>query len=116
MSGDPLAQVGAELVRIANNNCTVTVIEADCTIQKVWEFDEKKFKDFQGGGGTAYAPALEYADKLGVDLIIYLGDMDQTSETIKKPKVPVIWGIVGNQKAPANFGKSIKIDIKKKTS
>ena len=95
----------------------ITVIEADCSIQNVWEFDKNKLKAFKGRGGTAYSPAFEKCKELAVDAIIYFGDMD-SSDSPKDPKIPVLWAVTeqyGNfQKPPAKFGMITHIKLNKK--
>jgi len=113
MPTEALEQIAAELSRIAKNNVVIHVIEADCVVQNVWEFDEKKLKGFRGRGGTAYQPALDKAAELDVDGIIYFGDMDSADKP-KKPRVPLLWAIYGKQNPPATWGSKTEIVITKK--
>lgn len=111
MSDKALSQAWAELNKIKNTvNSRITVIEADCIVQDVYEFDSKTIPKFKGRGGTAYQPAIEKAMELNVDGIAFYGDFD-SSDTPKDPRKPFLWVGVGNQKPPAEFGKTIRIEV-----
>lgn len=84
------------------------VIEADCQIHTVYKYKKNMKITAKGRGGTAYIPAFNKAKELGADAFIYCGDMD-TSDVPEKPKFPVLWAIVGSQKPPVDFGRSIYI-------
>lgn len=86
----------------------VTVVEADCEVTQVFEFDPKKPVTIKGRGGTAYQPAFDKATELDVDAAIYMGDMD-TSDTPTKPRYPVLWATVQGGKPPVTWGKRVKI-------
>ncbi len=104
-----LQMIFGEVERIYNEHTMVLyIIEADCVVQNIYTY--KKGMKFapKGRGGTAYQPAFDKCKELNVDAAIYAGDMD-ASDLPKKPKFPVLWAIVGNQKPPANFGKAIYI-------
>lgn len=109
MSEENLAQVFTEINRIAGDNVVVTVIEADCIIQNSYVYKKGMTVHPKGRGGTAYTPAFEFAATLGVDGLIYMGDMD-SSDTPNKPMFPVLWAVVGPQDPPGNFGRVIRIE------
>jgi predicted metal-dependent peptidase len=95
----------------AINTCGVkiTVIEADCAVQNVYEFEAGKTPNFKGRGGTAYSPAIEKAVELKVDGILYCGDFD-SADTPENPKKPFLWVGVRNSPPPATFGKVIYLE------
>ncbi len=106
MSDRALEQAWAEMAKIAKMEVNITAIEADCVVQNVYKFDPKKVPSFTGRGGTAYQPALDKAEELKVDAIVFLGDMD-CADTPKKPRTPVLWAVVGNQEPPGGFGRKV---------
>jgi predicted metal-dependent peptidase len=114
MSDESLNQILAELLEISKNNVEITLIEADCEVHNVSDFNPKKVKSFSGRGGTAYGPAINSAKALGVDGIIYFGDMD-SSDRPENPKIPFLWVVVdSNQKPPAEWGAKTYVKINKK--
>jgi predicted metal-dependent peptidase len=111
MSNEALSQCWAELVSLnRNNKVKITVIEADAEVKNVWEFNPKRMPEFQGRGGTCYTAPMLQADSINPDLILFYGDFD-CADIPPKPKAPVIWIGVGNQPAPANFGKVIRVNV-----
>lgn len=90
----------------------IHVIEADSEIKNSYDFNPKKTYNFKGRGGTAYQPAFDFYNKYSpkIDCVIYFGDMD-SSDSPKKPKYPVLWAVVGNQKSPAEFGSRIQVVV-----
>lgn len=88
------------------------VIYADCKVQKVIKVTTEKKIPFErhGKGGTAYQPAISKARELGVDAIIYFGDMD-TADTPSNPGIPVMWLTVGSTKKPGNFGSMVELKV-----
>lgn len=114
ISDEALCQFMAEVGNIAKY-ATVTVVEADSEVKNSYLFDPKKTYTVKGRGGTAYQPAFDYFSKeTEVDGVIYFGDMDTFEEQLIKPKYPVLWAIVGNQKPPADWGIVTKVEISKK--
>lgn len=98
-----------EMQAISSCGVKITIIEADCTVQNVYEFDAKKTPEFRGRGGTAYNPAIQKAVELKVDGILYCGDFD-TADTPENPKKPFLWVGVRNSPPPADFGKVIYLE------
>lgn len=114
ISDEALNQFMAEIGNIARH-ATVTVVEADSTVQNSYLYDPKKQYKVKGRGGTAYQPAFDYfTNETEVDGVIYLGDMDVFNEVLTKPKYPVLWAVIGNQSPPATWGAVTKIEIKQK--
>lgn len=116
ISDEMLSQFMAEVGQIAKS-AIVTVVEADCEVKNSYLYDPKKVYKIKGRGGTAYQPAFDYfTNETDVDGVIYLGDMDCfDAEPLKKPKYPVLWAIVGNQKPPASWGSVTKVEVNKKS-
>lgn len=102
------SQFFAEIGEIYKMDIAITVIDADCEVQSVYEYDPKKPPQRTGRGGTAYQPAITKAMELEVDAIVYFGDMD-AADTPIDPKVPFLWAVVGGQNPPASFGKTIRV-------
>ena len=111
VSDEALAQFWGEMDAIHRHGASITVIEADCVVQNIYDFDPRKKPGFQGRGGTAYKPAIDKAIELNVDGIIYFGDMDNTQETLTKPPFPMLWAIVGKQEPPEKWGAKVHIEV-----
>lgn len=108
VSNESFTQFFAEIAEISTMGVEITIIDADCQVQSVYKYDKKKKAQRTGQGGTAYGPAIKHAKELGVDGIIYFGDFD-CADTPEDPKIRFLWAGVGNQPAPASFGKVIRI-------
>jgi predicted metal-dependent peptidase len=114
MMGDLLGQVWAELSAISKELVEpFTVVECDCTVQRVYEFSPTETPKFQGYGGTLYQPAIDEALKHSPDGIAFIGDMDAADKP-NNPKVPFLWVSLRSEKKPGDFGRLIKIEIEKK--
>lgn len=116
VSDDAFAQVFAEMAKIHEMGAKMTIIDADCVVQSVYEYDPVKHKIpvRTGAGGTAYQPAITHAKTLGVDGIAYFGDFD-SADTPENPKLPFLWlGINTQSKPPGNFGKTIYVNTNDK--
>jgi len=113
VSDEALNQFMAEIHQIHKTGAVITVVEADSEIKNHYEYNPKKQYKVSGRGGTAYQPAFDFFNKeKGIDAMIYFGDMDCfDTEEIKKPKYPVLWAIVGDQKPPASFGSQLKVKV-----
>lgn len=114
MSGEPLKHAWAELSAIHSSftDIELIVIEADCVVQNVYEFNPKQVPEFKGAGGTSYSPAIQKAAELKTELLVFIGDMDAADKP-DKPKFPVVWCVTGNSNPPANFGKVVRIEVDK---
>lgn len=98
-----------EIQSIAKTITKTYLIHADCVVAEVEDLSKKKFKATRrAAGGTAYQPAIDKARELGCTMIVYFGDFD-TSDKPKNPGVPFLWVGVGNQPAPGDFGKVIRL-------
>jgi len=109
VSDEELSMFWAEMQSIGACGVKITVIEADCIVQNVYEFEAGKTPDFKGRGGTAYNPAIKKAIELKVDGILYCGDFD-TADTPENPNKPFLWVGVRKSPAPAEFGKVIYLE------
>jgi predicted metal-dependent peptidase len=114
MMGEPLKHAWAELAAMyaSSQELELIVVEADCVVHNVYEFDPKKTPEFRGAGGTSYGPALAKAKELKADLIVYVGDMDAADKP-EDPRIPVIWCVTGTSKPPGDFGKTIYVEVGK---
>lgn len=109
VSDKELSMFWAEMSAIHGCGVKVTVIEADCSVQNVYDFNPKKTPDFKGRGGTAYNPAITKAVELKVDGILYCGDFD-TADKPENPRKPFLWVGVRKSPPPADFGKVIYLE------
>lgn len=104
------AQFFAELAPISDMGVKITVIDCDCEVAAIYDYDKKKTPQRHGGGGTSYQPGITAAKELGVDGMIYFGDFD-CSDTPQDPKVPFLWAGVGDQAPPGDFGTVVRITV-----
>lgn len=111
VSDKELSLFWTEMEAIYKCGVKITVLEADCSVKNVYDFDPKKAPEFKGRGGTAYQPAITKAVELKVDGIIYAGDFD-SADTPIDPKKPFLWVGVRSSPPPAKFGKVIYIKEK----
>lgn len=91
------AQFFAEIGRIHNNNVKVTIVEFDTQVNAIYEYDPKKKPQLHGRGGTSFKPAFDAAKKLEVDGIICFTDGGDWGNDVDKPKIPVLWALVGER-------------------
>lgn len=109
MSEEELRQSVSEIYGLCSNfdHFTVTLIQCDCSIKSVQEFDEftqpdelkEKLKRISGQGGTNYWPVFKYIwkqiDEQGADpkLLVYFTDLCITGSELPQdpPSFPVIW-------------------------
>ena len=109
VSDEELTMFWAEMQSISSCDVKITIIEADCIVQNVYEFDPKKTPEFKGRGGTSYNPAIKKAIELKVDGILYCGDFD-TADKPENPNKPFLWVGVRNSPPPASFGRVIYLE------
>lgn len=113
VSDEAYAKFMSEIAIIAKSTTITYLVHADCEVQKVDIIKGGKPKANMlgarhGGGGTAYQPAIDRCKKLGCDAIIYFGDFD-CADTPVNPGLPFLWVGVGQQEAPAAFGKVLRL-------
>lgn len=111
VSDEELSLFWEEMKAISLCGVKITVIEADCAVHNVYDFDIKKTPEFKGRGGTSYNPAIKKAVELKVDGILYCGDFD-TADEPENPGKPFLWVGVRNSPPPATFGKVIYLESK----
>lgn len=91
---------------------TMTVIENDADIKKVYKLDKYKpiQRNFKGRGGTSFRPVFEYIKdkKVKTDLLIFFTDLEGDQEQCKKPAYPVLWVSVRSA-VPVPFGHVISL-------
>ena len=109
VSDEELTMFWAEMQSISSCGVKITVIEADCVVQNVYEFDPKKTPEFKGRGGTNYSSPIKKALELKVDGIAFFGDGD-CADKPENPNKPFLWCLVRNSSAPADFGKVIRLE------
>ena len=111
ISNEDLIQFFTEIKKIHQQGVTLKIIEADMQVNAVYDYDPKKEIEIHGRGGTLYNPAIEEAEKHEVDGMIYFGDGDVFCEKIKKPKFPMLWAMVGDNKAPVDWGSVCNVKV-----
>jgi len=82
-----------------------TIINADCQVNKVFDYVAGMKIERTGMGGTEYMPAINKAKELKVDGMIYFGDGDIWGEKLVKPKFPFLWAMEDGKNAPADWGR-----------
>lgn len=90
MSDGDIDAIFCEAKRIYETGATVTIIECDTEVHKVWEYKGKNNVTVNGRGGTSFQPALDAAAKVNADVCVYFTDGDGESD-FKLPKMPVLW-------------------------
>jgi predicted metal-dependent peptidase len=102
-----------KIVDTYSEKVLVTVVECDYEIQRVYQLEKApKNANIQGGGGTAYKPFFDYADKNKPDILLIFGDGYCFDERdLKKPKYPVIWAIDESGRYPVEWGKRVDIPL-----
>ncbi len=94
--------------RITLHCCDSQLASKGPWIYEPWE-EFSKPEDMQGGGGTAFKPVFDWADRLDrrPDLLVYFTDAEgPMPETM--PAYPVIWLVKGRQKVP--WGQRIQLN------
>lgn len=114
VSDKQLTQFFSEIEKISDYCSTITIIEADCVVQNVYEYKKGSTFSPKGRGGTNYGVPLAHAKSLGVDAVVFMGDGD-CADIPEDPKIPVLWCFVGsNTNKPGDFGKLITIPMEER--
>lgn len=100
-----------EIEAIHKTGVDITVIECDTQVQAVYEFKPKATYEVRGAGGTLYNPAFEKAKELKPDAVIFFGDGDCFDERVVKPKCPVLWVMVNQNKPPVTWGSLVNLEV-----
>lgn len=98
-------------------NATITVIECDAEIHKVYDLSKftKVQTDVKGRGGTAFTPVFEYLKDKKCDVLIYATDL--CGDSPARPRFKTIWlapSQLAGQKhsCPGGFGELVQIEPK----
>lgn len=102
-----MRKIQRELVRL-DRTFKIAIIQCDCAIQSISGLSANM--KILGGGGTDFRPALEntFLKKYKPDVMVFFTDGKGIAPK-RKPKVPVIWCLLGNGKSPADWGKVIRM-------
>lgn len=96
--------------------CAVIVADCDTVVHQEYRVKNvKDFKEYKGGGGTAFEPIFELALKMNVDGIIYLTDTYGSfpdEKDIGKLAKKTIWVTIGQEKVSVPFGRHVNIPKK----
>lgn len=87
------------------------VVYCDAELQGEAEFEAGDSVELQpkGGGGTAFAPVMEWADKQDEGVcLVYLTDLYGSHG--EQPTVPVLWAAIDPRAPDAPFGERINVD------
>jgi len=106
-----ITELIGELKGILKEEKEVRVIEAHDRIYKEYPLSSaNRIKEIETGGGTSFIPALERADQLRADVVIYLSDLEgEYPEWI--PKAKVIWVTYEGNEVKPPFG--LKVEVPK---
>ncbi len=69
-----LSKFFAEIYHIYRAGASITIVECDAAISKVWEYKGRAPKTITGRGGTSFDEPIELAKKLRPDGLIYFTD------------------------------------------
>ncbi len=91
----------------------MTLIECDCKVQRVRQFESVDSVDalpggFLGGGGTDLRPPFGLAIQDSPDCFIYLTDGDGPAPQ-RAPSYPVLWVLTKHGRAPCSWGLVAKL-------
>jgi len=121
MSAEDCRQVAGEIQGIVSdlNPDWVEVVYCDARIGNVQRFARDEVLELRpvGGGGTAFKPVFQHADKLRdngdkVAAMIYLTDMESSDlHSLQEPDFPVVWGNVYGRECPVPFGKLVRVIV-----
>lgn len=112
ISTEDLNEFFREINAIHRNGASVTIIEADCDVCRVYPYKGKFSLDVHGRGGTDLVPAMEYVDKnRKFDAHIYFTDFYASSFT-KRYRTPVLWVLtsdIDREYWPCSYGRKVNI-------
>jgi predicted metal-dependent peptidase len=109
-----LAVFGSELDALLGPfDCTATVVYHDAAVTHVQTWapaDGRLVLEPKGGGGTSHVPVFEWLDREGKQpaCVVCLTDLD-TEFPSMPPAVPVLWGVVGGNRADPPFGRAVLV-------
>jgi len=107
MTAKMLADISAELGVMAKT-FTVTVVECDKCIQKVYKYHP--LETVRGRGGTSFLPPFEpdFLKEHRPDLLVYFTDGDGSAPA-EAPRVPVIWVLTEGGTKPCGWGREMRM-------
>lgn len=105
---DALTQFYSEIAKIHKTGVHLTIIECDTQVSANYEYKPNKRIEIHGRGGTLFQPAIDAANDLDIDGLIYFTD-GGAFDTPDKPKYNVLWAVVGNGGLPVKWGSKICI-------
>lgn len=110
VSDESYAAFLTEVASLSSACSDLWVLHADTQVHKVQHIKKKKDVDFTRhcAGGTMYQPAFDKCKELGVDAVVFFGDMD-SADRPTHPGVPVLWVAVGQQEPPAKWGAVVRL-------
>lgn len=99
---------GQMRARVTLHACDARMAENGPWIYEAWE-EMQLPDDLQGGGGTDFCPAFEWANDADQvpDLLVYFTDAQGNFPSVE-PGFPVIWLVKG--KSPVPFGQRIQLN------
>lgn len=109
-----LAVFGGELDALLGAfDCTATVVYHDAAVTHVQTWapaDGPLVLEPKGGGGTSHVPVFEWLDREGKQpaCVVCLTDLDSQFPS-NPPAVPVLWGVVGGNRADPPFGRAVRV-------
>jgi predicted metal-dependent peptidase len=121
MSPADCNQVAGEIMGIVEDLSPdwVEVVYCDCVIKSTQRFErgDEIALSPMGGGGTAFKPVFDYADKLVEDgqkiaAMIYLTDMATNDlDELREPEFPVVFGNVYGADSAVPFGSHVRVIV-----
>ncbi len=100
-----LAAVFGEVHHLYRRGAEVTIVECDAEVQATWAYRGIRPTAAAGGGGTAFDPALEWANgrPQRPDALIYLTDGYAPPPQVR-PRMPTLWLITPGGVQPGSAG------------
>lgn len=95
VSDSELSNFFAEIYHIYRAGVTITIVECDAAISKVWEYRGKAPKTISGRGGTDFNEPIELAKKLKPDGLIYFTD-GECYPPKEDPNCRTMWVVTSN--------------------
>lgn len=110
ISAGTLARFMEEVHGIHRQGATITVVECDAAVTRVWPYKGKPGGPPKGGGGTAFEPVIAWLREGGrrVDAAIYLTDARGPAPVSRAP-CPLLWVVHGDADASHLPGRAIRI-------
>lgn len=103
-------QFMSEIHNIHKNNAIIRIIQVDCAVNDISDYNPKKKIKVKGGGGTDLRPAFDVATKGHADCVICLTD-GYIPDTVGRIRKPTLWVVTANEQFKAPFGKQIALKI-----